>query len=92
MALQPFVGSWPLVQFLNLKTVGTTPWTGDQPITRPLPTHSTKQTQNKRAHRHQCLDWDSNTRSQLWSERKLFSGDQSCEFPTFLEITASEMS
>jgi hypothetical protein len=34
--------------FLILYTVGTTPWTGDQPVTRPLPTHRTTQTQNKR--------------------------------------------
>jgi hypothetical protein len=26
------------LQFLNLKTVGRTPWTGDQPVARPLPT------------------------------------------------------
>jgi hypothetical protein len=45
------------LQFLNRKTVGRTPWTGDQPIARPLPT----QTQNKR--RHACLEWDSNPRS-----------------------------
>jgi hypothetical protein len=29
-------------------TVGRTPWTGDEPVTRPLPTHRTAQTQNKR--------------------------------------------
>jgi hypothetical protein len=34
-ALQPF-GPWPLSQFLNLYTVGRTPWTGDQPVARPL--------------------------------------------------------
>jgi hypothetical protein len=34
------------LQFLNLKTVGRTPWTGDQSVPRPLPT----QTQNKRIH------------------------------------------
>jgi hypothetical protein len=28
--------------------VGTTPWKGDQPVARPLPTHRTRQTQNKR--------------------------------------------
>jgi hypothetical protein len=39
MALQPFVGPWPLFQFLNLHTVGRTPWTGDQHIARSLPTH-----------------------------------------------------
>jgi hypothetical protein len=37
-----------LFKFLNLYTVGRTPWTGDQPIARPLPTHRTTQTQNKR--------------------------------------------
>jgi hypothetical protein len=46
MALQPF---WTLsaFQFLKLYTVGRTPWTGDQPVTRPLLTHRTRQTQNK---------------------------------------------
>jgi hypothetical protein len=40
-------GPWPLFQFHNLYTVGRTPWTGDQPVTGPLPTHRTTQTQNK---------------------------------------------
>jgi hypothetical protein len=48
MALQPFVGPWPLLQFLNLYTVGRTPWTGDQPVARHLPTRRTTPTQNKR--------------------------------------------
>jgi hypothetical protein len=39
-----------LLQFLNPKTVGRTPWTGDQPIARPLPT----QAQNK--HKHSCIE------------------------------------
>jgi hypothetical protein len=47
MALQPFK-PWPPFQFLNLYTVGMTPWTGDQPVARPLSTHSITQTQNKR--------------------------------------------
>jgi hypothetical protein len=34
--------------FLILYTVGRTPWTRDQPVARPLPTHRTAQTQNKR--------------------------------------------
>jgi hypothetical protein len=33
--------------FLILYTVCMTPWTGDQPVARPLPTHRTTQTQNK---------------------------------------------
>jgi hypothetical protein len=43
----PSVGPWPLFQFLNLYAVGRTPWLGDQPVARPLPTHRTTQTQNK---------------------------------------------
>jgi hypothetical protein len=31
-------------QFLNLYRVVRTPWTGDQPIARPLPTHRKTQT------------------------------------------------
>jgi hypothetical protein len=34
--------------FLILYTVGRTPWTGQQAVTRPLSTHRTTQTQNKR--------------------------------------------
>jgi hypothetical protein len=34
--------------FVILYTAGRTPWTGDQPVARPLPTHRTAQTQNKR--------------------------------------------
>jgi hypothetical protein len=47
MALQPL---WTLAdfQFLNPYTVGRTPWSGDQPFSRPLPTHRTTQTYNKR--------------------------------------------
>jgi hypothetical protein len=45
-------GPWPLFQFLNLYTVGRTPWPGDQPVARPLPTHRTTQTQNKRTDIH----------------------------------------
>jgi hypothetical protein len=36
-----------LFSFLILYTVGRTPWTGDQPVARQLPTHRTTQTQNK---------------------------------------------
>jgi hypothetical protein len=55
MALQPFVEPWPLIQFRNhFYTDSRTPWTSDQPVARPPPTHRTTQTQNKRAHRHPC--------------------------------------
>jgi hypothetical protein len=36
--------------FLILYTVRRTPWTGDQPFVRPLPTERTTQTQNKSTH------------------------------------------
>jgi hypothetical protein len=39
LGLYSTCGPWPLFQFLNLYTVGRTPWTGDQPVARPLPTH-----------------------------------------------------
>jgi hypothetical protein len=48
MALQPFVGPWPHSEFINLYTVGKTPWRRDQPVARPLPTHRTTQTRYKR--------------------------------------------
>jgi hypothetical protein len=44
----PFGGPSTISQFLNLYTVGMAPWTGNQPVARPLPTHRTTQTQNKR--------------------------------------------
>jgi hypothetical protein len=31
--------------FLNLYTVGRTPWTGDQPVARPLPTQNNTNTE-----------------------------------------------
>jgi hypothetical protein len=37
-----------LFQFLDLFTVGRTPWTSGHPVTRPLSTYRTPQTQNKR--------------------------------------------
>jgi hypothetical protein len=39
----------PLYQLFNpIHTGGRTPWTRDQPLAKSLPTHRTKQTQNKR--------------------------------------------
>jgi hypothetical protein len=49
-------GPWPLLQSRNhLFTDGRTPWTSYKPVERPLPTHRTTQTQNKRIYRHPCL-------------------------------------
>jgi hypothetical protein len=36
------------INFLILYTAGRTPWTGDQPVARPLPTSRKTQIQNKR--------------------------------------------
>jgi hypothetical protein len=58
--------------FLILYTAGRISWTGDQPVTSALPTHRTKQTQNKRTHRHPCLELNSNPRSQRSRGRKQF--------------------
>jgi hypothetical protein len=52
--------------FLILYTFGRTPWTGDQPFARPLPTHRIN------GHRHPCLEWDSNPRSQRSSEGRQY--------------------
>jgi hypothetical protein len=44
----PLLGHGRCFSFVILYTVGRTPWTGDQPVARPLPTHRTAQAQNKR--------------------------------------------
>jgi hypothetical protein len=79
LALQPTFGPWPTsmklcvsLQFTRSWTFGRTPWTGDQLVARPLHKHRTNQTQNKRTHRHPCVKWDSNPRSQRSSERREF--------------------
>jgi hypothetical protein len=44
--------------FLILYIVGRTPWTGDQPFARHLPTDRTTQTPNKHTkYRHPCVEW-----------------------------------
>jgi hypothetical protein len=44
----PLLGLDRFFSFLIVYSVGRTPWAGDQPVARPLPTHRTAQTQNKR--------------------------------------------
>jgi hypothetical protein len=44
----PSLGLGSFFIFLNFYAVSITPWTGDQPVARPLPAHRTAQTQNKR--------------------------------------------
>jgi hypothetical protein len=67
---------WHLLQFHNnFYTDGRTPWTGDKPVARPLSTHRTIQTQNKRIHGHPCPEYDSNPRSQRSSKQRMFMPD-----------------
>jgi hypothetical protein len=44
---------------------GKTPWTGDRPVARPLPTQDS--TTQKNADTHPCFEQDSNARSQCSS-------------------------
>jgi hypothetical protein len=71
----PLLGFGRHFSFLILYTVGRTPWTGDQPVARPLPTYRATQTQNKHTHRQPCLEWDSNPRSQRSTERRLHASE-----------------
>jgi hypothetical protein len=70
MALQLFVGPWLLFQFPNIYIVGRTPWTRDQPVARPLT--CTQYTNRINAHRHICLELDSNPRPRCLSGRRQF--------------------
>jgi hypothetical protein len=65
-------GPWSPFQYLNLYTVGRTPWTGDQPVARPLTTHSTTHKHRINVRRHPCLELDSNPRFQCSSGRRWF--------------------
>jgi hypothetical protein len=47
MALQLFVQPWLIFQFLDILHRLRTPWTGDEPVRRPLHTHRKTQRQNK---------------------------------------------
>jgi hypothetical protein len=46
---------------------------GDQPTARPLLTHRTAQTQNKRIYIDPCLEWDSN----LGPQKTVHASDRS---------------
>jgi hypothetical protein len=49
---------------LILETVGRTPWTGDQPVAKPLP--------NTNTDRYPCIECDSKPRSQFSRRRRHF--------------------
>jgi hypothetical protein len=49
IVLQLFIRPWPRLQLSNhFYTDARTPWTSDQPVAKPLPTHRTTRTQKKR--------------------------------------------
>jgi hypothetical protein len=58
------------LQFLNPKTVDSTPRMGNQSVARPLPTWDN--TNRINVDRHPGSEWDSNPRSQCSSERRQF--------------------
>jgi hypothetical protein len=60
--------------FVILYTVGRTPWTGDQPVARPLPTRRTTETQNK-CTQTSMLEWDSNPRPPVFKRTKTVDCD-----------------
>jgi hypothetical protein len=71
--LQAFVGPWPHFKFRNPIHSRKTPWRGDQPFARPLLTGQHKHI--IKAHRHPCLEWDSNPGPQCSGERRQFNCD-----------------
>jgi hypothetical protein len=50
-----FVGPWHFFSLLILYTVGRTPCMGDQPVLRPLLTHTGQHKHRINAHKHPCL-------------------------------------
>jgi hypothetical protein len=53
-----------IFSFWTLYTVSRTPWTGDQPVVRPLHTGQHTRKHRINMHRDPYLEWDSNRRSQ----------------------------
>jgi hypothetical protein len=70
MVLQSFVEPCPLFSFFIVYRVGRTPWMGDQPFAKPLPTHTGLHKYRINAHRHPCLKWDQNPRSKIFERAK----------------------
>jgi hypothetical protein len=62
---------WPLFQFLSLYTVSRPSWTGS--THRKAATFTQNTTNTECTHRHSCVEWDSNPRSQCSSGK-----DDSC--------------
>jgi hypothetical protein len=68
----PLLGTGLFFSFvIFFYTDGRTPYTSDQPVAR-LRYLDTGQNKHRNSHRHPCLEWDSNLRSQCSSERRQF--------------------
>jgi hypothetical protein len=57
-------------RFFNFYIVSTTSWAGDQPVARPLPTHTGQHKDRINSHKHPCLEWDSNPWSSAFQGAK----------------------
>jgi hypothetical protein len=71
-------------QFLILYTVGRTPWTGDQPVARPLPARRTTQKQNKRTQTsmpNAVTGWSSGNAPEFYSEGARFESRERHRIP-----------
>jgi hypothetical protein len=56
VSLKTFVGPWSLSSFLIFYSAGRTPWTGDQPVTRPLPANTGQRKHRININRYPCLE------------------------------------
>jgi hypothetical protein len=87
----PLLGLRSFFSFLILYIVGRIPWTGEQPVARPLPTQRTIQThiQKKEKHKHPCLEWYSNPRPSVWARENTscFKQRGHCDWHSILMIS-----
>jgi hypothetical protein len=96
LALQPNSGLSHLYETFRFtsvttsRTVGRTPWTGDQLVARPLYlyTNTEKRTHNTNT-KHPCPEWDSNIWSRGPRERRQFM-PQTARLPWPASVRASE--
>jgi hypothetical protein len=72
MTLQPFVGPWPLFQFLDLIHIRQDIFERGISPSQGLYQHIEQHKHRLNAHRHLCLEWDSNPQSERSSERRQF--------------------
>jgi hypothetical protein len=71
IALQSFVGPWPLFQFLNPIYSRQVSLDGKS-ARRKASTYTQNNTNRINAYRHPCFEWDSSPRSQRSSGRRRF--------------------